>query len=71
MHRETGNLDYKLDIDVTRPSFVKIVKDVVAMANGEEESDLFFGVDEDYNQVGFDHNINNDWEIFAYGLGVG
>lgn len=60
VHQETDNLDYKLDIDVTSSSFVKIVKDVAAMANGEEESDLVFGVDDDYNQVGFDPNINND-----------
>ncbi|MBI4258117.1 MAG: ATP-binding protein [Thaumarchaeota archaeon] len=60
MRQETNILDYKLDIDVTSPSFVKIVKDVAAMANGEEESDLVFGVDDDYNQVGFDPNIEND-----------
>ncbi len=52
--QETDTLDFKVEIDVSSDSFVKIVKDVAAMANGVQESDLIIGVDDDFNLIGFD-----------------
>jgi Schlafen, AlbA_2 len=60
LRQETDTLDFKVEIDVSSDSFVKIVKDAVAMANGVQESDLVFGVDDDFNLVGFDSAIKID-----------
>ncbi len=59
-HQETDTIDSKLDMDISNDSFAKIVKDVAAMANGEQESDLVIGVDDDYNLVGFDPSTKID-----------
>lgn len=58
--QETDTLDFKVEIDVSSDSFVKIVKDVAAMANGVAESDLVLGVDDDFNLIGFNPAIKVD-----------
>ena len=58
--QETDTIDSKLEMDVSSDSFAKIAKDAAAMANGEQESDLVIGVDDDYNLVGMDPAIKID-----------
>ena len=60
LRQEADTLDFKVEVDVSNDSFVKIVKDVAAMANGVQESDLVVGVDDDFNLIGFDPTTKVD-----------